>query len=196
MKHGTKKVNTTSASVISLLLTHMHGLRTPRESFFQKFEAFGLGQTNWAEIFWGIWGIFGQTISTILTLWVPCSWENISRPFFNKKLWFLCLKHITPKCFSYAIAILWWNDWEIYPNWSKVSISRIHLKDLPDTYKLLCFDRNINENNDVKFLECDYLSCVTVHETHFKKPLVPNQTTFCKAPTQCIFLTFNNQRIG
>ena len=28
----------------------MHGLRTPRESFFQKLETFGLGQTNWAEI--------------------------------------------------------------------------------------------------------------------------------------------------
>ena len=29
------------------------------------------------------------------------------------------------------------------------------------------FDRNINGNRDVKFLECDYLSCVTVRETHF-----------------------------
>ena len=28
------------------------------------------------------------------------------------------------------------------------------------------FDRNINGNKDVKFLECDYLSCVTVCETH------------------------------
>ena len=27
----------------------------------------------------------------------------------------------------------------------------------------MCFDRN----KDVKFLECDYLSCVTVCETHF-----------------------------
>ena len=98
MKHGTKKVNTTSASVISLLLTHMHGLRTPRESFFQKFEAFGLGQTNWAEIFWGIWGIFGKTISTILALWVPgCPWENVSGSFLTKNFWFLDLKHITPK---------------------------------------------------------------------------------------------------
>ena len=32
----------------------------------------------------------------------------------------------------------------------------------------MCFDRNINGNKDVKFLECDYLSCVTVRETHFK----------------------------
>ena len=41
-----------------------HGLRTPRESFFQKSQTFRLGQTNWAESFWGIWGIFGWTINT------------------------------------------------------------------------------------------------------------------------------------
>ena len=25
-------------------------------------QSFGLGQTSWADKFWGIWGIFGQTI--------------------------------------------------------------------------------------------------------------------------------------
>ena len=45
-------------------------------------------------------------------------------------------------------------------------ISRIHLG-LPNAYKLMSSDRNINGNKDVKFLECDYLSCVTVSETHF-----------------------------
>ena len=35
-------------------------------------------------------------------------------------------------------------------------ISRIHLI-LPNAYKLMCFDRNINGNRDVEFLECDYL---------------------------------------
>ena len=33
-------------------------------------------------------------------------------------------------------------------------VSRIHLS-LPNAYKLMCFDRNINGNRDVKFLECD-----------------------------------------
>ena len=33
-------------------------------------------------------------------------------------------------------------------------ISRIHLI-LPNAYKLMCFDRNINGNRNVKFLECD-----------------------------------------
>ena len=35
-------------------------------------------------------------------------------------------------------------------------IYRIHLI-LTNAYKLMCFDRNINGNRDVKFLECDYL---------------------------------------
>ena len=40
----------------------------PERAFFQKFETFGLGQTNWAGILLGIWGISGQTVSTILAL--------------------------------------------------------------------------------------------------------------------------------
>jgi hypothetical protein len=40
----------------------------PERAFFSKFETFGFGQTNWPEIFLGIWGISGQTISTILAL--------------------------------------------------------------------------------------------------------------------------------
>ena len=69
----------------------------PDRAFFQKFETFGLGQTNWAEILWGIWGISGQTISTILALWVPCPWESVAGSLSYKKLWFLGLKHTTPK---------------------------------------------------------------------------------------------------
>ena len=40
----------------------------PERAFFQKFESFGLGQTNWAEILGGILGISSQTIGTILAL--------------------------------------------------------------------------------------------------------------------------------
>ena len=36
-------------------------------------------------------------------------------------------------------------------------ISKIHLS-LPNAYKLMCFDRNINGNRDVKFFEWDYWS--------------------------------------
>ena len=40
----------------------------PERAFFQKFETFGLGQTNWAEILGGILGISSQTIGTFLAL--------------------------------------------------------------------------------------------------------------------------------
>ena len=40
----------------------------PEGAFFQKFETFGLGQTNWAEILVGILAISSQTIGTILAL--------------------------------------------------------------------------------------------------------------------------------
>ena len=34
-----------------------HGLRTPNEAFFSsKSQTFELGQTIWADRFWGIWG--------------------------------------------------------------------------------------------------------------------------------------------
>ena len=69
----------------------------PERAFFQKFETFGLGQTNWAEILGGILATSSQTIGTILALWVPCSWESVAGSFFYKKCWFLSLKHITPK---------------------------------------------------------------------------------------------------
>ena len=36
--------------------TQTHGLRTPNEAFIhQKSQTFGLGQTIWADKFWGTW---------------------------------------------------------------------------------------------------------------------------------------------
>ena len=49
-------------SISNLKTKNKHSLRTPTETFF--IFTFGLGQSNWADKFWGIWGIFGQTIST------------------------------------------------------------------------------------------------------------------------------------
>ena len=40
---------------------YTHGLPMP---FSLKSIIFGRGQTNWADEFWGIWGIFGRFIST------------------------------------------------------------------------------------------------------------------------------------
>ena len=51
--------------------------------FSWKFQTFGLGQTNWADEFWGIWGIFGRTI---LVLWVSCPCFPLFNHYFYKKL--------------------------------------------------------------------------------------------------------------
>ena len=59
------KVQQKKANVPILLVTDNGH---PERAFFQKFKTFGLGQTNWAEIFGGILGISSQTIGTILAL--------------------------------------------------------------------------------------------------------------------------------
>ena len=57
----------------------------PERTFFQKFETFGLGQTNWAEILGGILAISSQTIGTILAL-------NMSPLFIRKCSWIFFLQ--------------------------------------------------------------------------------------------------------
>ena len=67
-------------------LGHTHGLQTPNEAFFLlKSGTFGLGQTNWADKFWGIWDIFGQTISTQIGTVSPLSMFSIIQPLFLQK---------------------------------------------------------------------------------------------------------------
>ena len=55
-----------------------HGLQTPN-------EAFGLGQTIWADKFWGIWGIFKQFISTHFGTVCPLSIFSINQSLFLQK---------------------------------------------------------------------------------------------------------------
>jgi hypothetical protein len=56
------------------------------KSFFSlKSRTFGLGQTNWADKVWGIWGIFGQTISTHFGSVSPLSMFFIIQPLFIQK---------------------------------------------------------------------------------------------------------------
>ena len=46
--------------MLSCVCALVHGLQTPNEAFFLfKSQTFGLEQTNWADKFGGIWGIFG-----------------------------------------------------------------------------------------------------------------------------------------
>ena len=37
----------------------------------------------------------------------------------------------------------------------------------------MCFDRNINGNMDVEFLQCDYIfACATMRKTHFRNIVI------------------------
>ena len=58
-----------------------------RSLFSLKSRTFGLGQTNWADKFWGLWGIFGQTISTHFGTVIvsPLSMFSIIQPLFLQK---------------------------------------------------------------------------------------------------------------
>ena len=59
-------VNSIMEFHLKMVLVTKHRLRTPNamKPFFIEIQNFWVGQTDWADKFWGIWGIFGQTIST------------------------------------------------------------------------------------------------------------------------------------
>ena len=63
-----------------IVLLLMHGLRMLNEAF-----SFGLEETNWSDKFWGIWGVFGQTISTHFGTVSPLSIFSIIQPLFQQK---------------------------------------------------------------------------------------------------------------
>ena len=61
----------------------LHGLWTPNEAFFSsKSQSCGLGQTIWADKFWGI---FEQFISTQFGTVSPLSMFSINQPLFLQK---------------------------------------------------------------------------------------------------------------
>jgi hypothetical protein len=52
-----------------------------------KSQTSGLGQTNWADKFWDIWGIFSQTIRThISTVSLLSMFFNIQPLFLQKTI--------------------------------------------------------------------------------------------------------------
>ena len=57
----------------------------PERAFLRKSQTFGLGQTNWAENFGGIWGIFDQFISTHIGTVCPLSMSSTNQPLFLQK---------------------------------------------------------------------------------------------------------------
>jgi hypothetical protein len=56
-----------------------------RKLFSLKSRTFGLGEKNWADKFWGIWGIFGRTISTHFCTVSPLSMFSIIQALFIQK---------------------------------------------------------------------------------------------------------------
>ena len=70
--------------VVLLLMSRTTDYWHPERALFQKSRTFGLGQTFWAENFWGIWGIFGRTISTHFGI---VSMFSIIQQLFLQKTW-------------------------------------------------------------------------------------------------------------
>ena len=57
----------------------------PMKSFFIEIQNFWDGQTNWVDKFWGIWGIFGRTISTHFGTVSPFFMFSIIQSLFQQK---------------------------------------------------------------------------------------------------------------
>ena len=82
-------------------------LLTPQD-YGHKMKPFFIEITNfwaWADRFWGIWGIFGRTISTQFGTVTPLSMFSIIQPLFLQKLSLCTYPH--PK-FLFGIGILIW----------------------------------------------------------------------------------------
>ena len=60
-------------------------MKQANEAFSTKSQTFGLGQTIWADTFWGIWGIFSQFISAHFGIVSPLSMFSINEPLFLQK---------------------------------------------------------------------------------------------------------------
>ena len=69
-------------SINELLDIPNHGLRS---LFSSKSQTFVLGQTNWADKFCGIWGIFSGFISNHFGTMSPFSMFSINQPLFLQK---------------------------------------------------------------------------------------------------------------
>ena len=63
----------------------------PIKPFFIKIQKFGLGQTNWADKFWGI---FSRTISTHFDKVSLSSMFSIIKPIFLQKTLYPHLKYL------------------------------------------------------------------------------------------------------
>ena len=102
-------------------------------------------------------------------------------------------------CFS---QFLWFFSLKF---WCKGQIISIINLILPNAYKLMCFDRNIYGNSDVKFLECDYLLEQQWSITYFstgwdnqtpKSPLLQKHLKIMKARYPCLIVHISKGMIN
>ena len=78
-------VKVSSASVSITIPRSTDYGRQIKTFFHLNPEFFVHGQTNWADKFWGIWGIFGQFIRTHFGTVIPLSMFSINQPLFLQK---------------------------------------------------------------------------------------------------------------
>ena len=57
----------------------------PIKAFFIEIQNCWVGGTNWADEFWGIWGIVGQIISSHFGTVSPLSKFSVIHPLFLQK---------------------------------------------------------------------------------------------------------------
>ena len=82
--------------------TDYRQVRHPEGAFFQKSQTFALGQTFWAEIFWGNWGIFSCTISIHFGTVISLSMFSIIQPLLLQKT-----KSLYPIWFEFGPQRIW-----------------------------------------------------------------------------------------
>ena len=92
LQHFVRKVLITHSKAKKITY-EIHTLRwirsrtTDAQSLFSmKHRTFGHGQTNWADRFWGIWGIFDQSISTNVGTVSPLSMFLLINPQYVGQL--------------------------------------------------------------------------------------------------------------
>ena len=79
---NSKKKFTLKVLIIPAILNSRLEFEIPFELVSLKSRPFGLGQTNWTDKFWDIWGIFGRTISTHFGTVSPLSLFSFIQPLF------------------------------------------------------------------------------------------------------------------
>ena len=86
------------------------------------FWAFWLWQTNWADIFWSIWGILADKSAPILLQWCPVFLQFSKKP--TKKIWWISALEFK-KCLTLFLTKV--VTWRSYKGWFRPHLVGIGL---------------------------------------------------------------------